>query len=83
MPKISMQEAKQKSLPTSGIQTIQIPKSKFSIKQAKEWLKTHKYRYDTWRYTPEFYRFMQNRPVENANYYSKKLPNGIILTFMN
>lgn len=66
------------------LQTIKLPKSKFTRKDADDWIKKHKYkvRYRGKKDSSKLYfRYRQVEPDKSRKYYSKKLPNGVILTF--
>lgn len=63
-----------------NLQTIQVP-NKYTISEAQEWLKDNGYLYKNYRKTDNYNRFIQNDVIRNAEYYSKKLKNGVILTF--
>jgi len=81
MPVITKSEARKKGIPLSTLQTIQVPKDTFTLKQAREWLKKNGYAYHYHRLTSNYRRFMQTPDIKDASYYAKTLPNGIILTF--
>jgi hypothetical protein len=81
MPLITKTEAKKKGIPSKTLQTIELPKSKFNLTTAKAWLKKHNYANSYYRTTDNYYRMMQTPDIKGANYYSKKLPNGVILVF--
>ena len=80
MPYISKKRAIEYGYPSVHIQTIQIP-DKYSINDAKEWLKQNGYLYRNHRKTENYNRFIQNDVIRGAEYYSKKLKNGIIITY--
>lgn len=81
MPIISKSEARKKGIPSNTIQTVELPKDKFTLKQAREWLKKNGYAYQYHRLTTNFRRFMQTPDIKDADFYSKKLPNGVVLVF--
>lgn len=83
MPTITKSEATKKGIPKKTIQTIELPKDKFNLRTAKKWLKDHNYANAYYRTTDNYYRFMQTPDINNANYYSKKLPNDVIIVFQN
>ena len=61
------------------LQSIIVPKNKFSKKEAIEWVINHKfhiYKIDT---TDRFYRFRQKEPRPHGQYYTISLKNGIEL----
>jgi hypothetical protein len=80
MPLISKARAILMGLPNPSLQTIEVPDT-FSLKEGKEWLKTNGYLYQNYRSTKNFKRFIQAYDIKGAQFYSKKLPNGIILVF--
>ena len=65
-----------------SLQTIEIPKS-WSLKDSREWLKQHGYLWQYHRNTINFRRFAQTYDIEGADFYSKKLPNGIVMVFQS
>lgn len=59
------------------VQSVIFPKEKFSISQARKWLKDHHYggkKVDT---TENFYRFRQMKPMKGGRYTTMTLPNGV------
>lgn len=80
MPYISKKRALEYGYPNTNLQTIQIP-DYYSITDAKRWLKDNGYLYKNHRKTANYNRFIQNDVIHNAQYYSKTLKNGVILTF--
>ena len=66
------------------LQSIIFPKSKFTKKQAYQWIQFHGYKIKFGNkkgpdITLNYYRFRQRAPNKNANYYIKTLNNGIKL----
>jgi hypothetical protein len=82
MPTISKSQAIKSGKPTQGLQTILMPKDRFSKESSKLWLKSHGYRYGNMRQTTNFFRFMQTSPIEGVRYVTETLPNGVELIFM-
>lgn len=80
MPLISIEEARLKGFPKKSLQTIEIPRD-FTLKESRNWLKTHGYIWQNYRTTKNFRRFIQAYDIKEAKYYSKKLNNGIVLVF--
>lgn len=78
MPLITKSEAKKKGIPKKSLQTIEIPRA-WGLSAARKWLKENNYANSYYRRTTNFYRFMQTPDIKNANYYSTKLPNNVIL----
>jgi hypothetical protein len=65
---------------SSNVQSVLIPKNKFSKKEAINYIKEHfKFKKidDTQR--PNFYSFRQFKPTKGSNYSTKKLKNGVEL----
>lgn len=60
------------------VQSVVFPKSKFTQREALKWLYEHDYKYHKIDITPNTYRFRQHDPIRD-HYYSKELPNGVIL----
>jgi hypothetical protein len=82
MPTITKQQAIALNKPRSGIQTILVPRDRFTTSEAKHWLRTHGYNHNEMRYTSNFMRFMQTNPIAGNHYVTETLPNGIELVFM-
>jgi len=61
------------------VQSILIPISNFSYKQALDWLHEHGYKFLKVHKTQNYYRFRQVSPSNQYNYYVVSLPNGIKL----
>lgn len=81
MPSISKSMAYSMNVPSNSIQTILFPKNQWSIAKAKSWLQKHKFRSNYMRLTTNEIRAMQVNSVIGAEYYSKRLPNGVVLVF--
>jgi hypothetical protein len=64
------------------LQTILVPKDKFSLSEAYVWLANHHYSHHKIDITEHFYRFRQNDP-HGGSYYTVRLPNGIQLVHEN
>ena len=60
------------------LQTVLIPKNKFNIIQAINWILKHKLIITKIDITKNYYRFRQSQPCKTCAYYSFKLPNDII-----
>jgi hypothetical protein len=61
------------------LSTILVPKANFNRKEAIQWVSSHGYLTSKIESAPNYYRFRQLRPDPDARYYSKRLPNGILL----
>jgi len=81
MPYVSKKEAIRLNIPKKTLQTIELPKDKFTLREAKSWLKDNGYAYHYWRTTTNYIRFMQCPPIIGSTYHSIKLPNGVILVY--
>ena len=81
MPYVSRLQAIRLNIPKKTIQTVEIPREKYTLNSAKAWLRENGYAYHYYRNTTNYIRFMQVMPIIGAEYYSKKLPNGIILVY--
>lgn len=62
----------------SNVQSVLIPKKKFSKKEAINYIKKH-FQFKKIDEKPNYYRFRQFDPKKHAHYFSKKLKNGVIL----
>lgn len=81
MPTITPEEAIKRSYEPTLVQTILFDKKRWDRKTSTEWLKKHKYPAKYYRETVNNIRRMINHPVENAEFFSKKLPRGITLVY--
>ena len=81
MPWVSIEEATKLNIPHKTLQTIEINRHKFNLKQAKKWLRDHNYANAYYRKTLNFWRFMQTPPIVGASYHSKKINDDVILVF--
>ena len=81
MPWVSIEEAKRLNIPKKTLQTVEINRHKFSLRQAKKWMKDHNYANAYYRTTANYWRFMQTPPIIGSTYYSKKLDNDVILVY--
>ena len=81
MPYVSKKEAIRLNIPKKTLQTIELPKDKFTISSAKSWLKDNGYAYHYYRTTANYIRFAQVMPIIGAEYHSKKLANGIVMVY--
>jgi len=82
MPTITFDQARKFGIPKKSLQTIEIPLT-YSLIQSIDWLTKNGYKHNTMRKTKNFRRFRQERDIAGATYYSKKLPNGIVLVWQN
>lgn len=79
MPWVTQEEAARLNIPHTTLQTLELPKSKFTLAGAKHWLKMHNYANHYYRPTAHYWRFLQTPPIIGSHYYSKKIANGIII----
>jgi hypothetical protein len=63
------------------LQTILVPKSKFSCVGAHNWAYQHGFKHDKIDDEGNFYRFRQMSPLPNVSYYTQTLPNGVELVY--
>lgn len=61
------------------LQTILMPKSKFSLSEAVAWVSNHHHSHHKVDITDNFYRFRQHTPAHHGRYYTVKLKNGVEL----
>ena len=61
------------------VQSVIIPKSKFTKQQAKKWIIDNNFKLKKIDITPNFYRFRQRLPQKNRQYFTVRLTNGIEL----
>lgn len=61
------------------IQSILIPRNKFTAKEAIDWVLQHNYQPLKIHVTKNYYRFRLSLPDAKAHYYSKILPNKVEL----
>lgn len=81
MPWVSKSEATKLNIPKKTLQTILIPKNKYSLREAKKWLKEHSKANSYIRETKNYYRAMQTVPIVGSDYYTSKLSNGIMYVY--
>lgn len=60
-------------------QSVLIPRDKFSLGKAKEWLISNKFKLKKLDITSDFFRFRQQAPSRYKSYRMKTLPNGVKL----
>ena len=73
------EDANKKSL----LHAVIFPKNKYTIEDAKQWLKFHNYKYIHNRDTINMHRFRIREQIKNYNFYTIKLKNGIDLVSMS
>lgn len=82
MPLITKSQAR-KLYPSvdHNLQTILFSKDLYTLKQARDWLKQHGYLYQNHRNTKNERRFVQAYDVKDAEFYAKKITDGIVFIF--
>ena len=80
MPLITKAQAQQMGIMNPSLQTIEIPRT-WTLADSRAWLKKHGYLWQYHRNTTNFRRFAQLYDVKGADFYSKKLPNDIVMVF--
>lgn len=63
----------------SKVQSVLIPRSKFSLSEARAWIKSHGYHSGKVDVTDAYYRFRQAEPGRFDRIRTKELPGGIKL----
>ncbi len=61
------------------LETILVPRKKFSLADAVRWVADHKHSHHKVDVTGNFYRFRQHAPAHHGRYYTTTLPNGVEL----
>lgn len=64
------------------VQSVLIPKDSFTLKQAREWVKTHGYTGLGVDVTEDHYRFRQMTPRKDGRYRTIELPNKVKLVLL-
>lgn len=81
MPWVSKKEAKKLNIPKRTLQTILIPKDKYSLREAKKWLKDHSKANSYIRETTNYWRAMQTVPIIGSAYNTTTLSNGVMYVY--
>lgn len=68
-----------KSTHSGKYATVLVPKNKFTIRDAVNWVNNNNFKTTKIDISDNYYRFRQSVPRNYARYYSKKLRNGIVL----
>jgi hypothetical protein len=66
-------------LKASSVQSVLIPRSKYSLEEARAWIKAHDYHAGKVDITDAYYRFRQADPGGFDRLRTKELPGGIKL----
>ena len=61
------------------VQSVLVPRNKFSLGKAKEWVHSHNYRVHKVDVTSNYFRFRQVNPSSLSDYHMKNLPDGVKL----
>jgi hypothetical protein len=65
------------------LQTVLIPRDNFTQQEASSWMVKNKIPIKKIDVKDNYYRYRQENPIDNAQYYSKKnKQNGIIFVYM-
>lgn len=83
MPWVSQEEAAGLNIPADTLQTVELNRHRFTLRQAKYWLKMHNYANAYYRTTTNYWRFMQTPPIIGSRYQSKKINDDIILVYQH
>lgn len=62
-----------------GVQTVILPKSGFTKRQAEAWAKKHGFKVTYVDVKSGSYRIRQASPASFRRFASKKLPNGVVI----
>jgi hypothetical protein len=79
MPWVSKAEALKLNIPHKTLQTIELRKHKFNLRQVKQYLREHNYANSYIRKTLNFYRAMQAPPIIGSKYWSVPIENGDVI----
>lgn len=63
------------------LQTVLVPKSRYTEEQAVKWIKLQGYKNNGIDETREYYRFRQKPPNNKKEYYTVLLPNFVHLVY--
>lgn len=77
---ISKLKARSMQYPNPNLQTIEMSK-KYTLEDAKKWLRKHGFLYQNWRETKNYWRFIQNSVIIGSKFYSDKLNDNIIFVY--
>jgi hypothetical protein len=61
------------------VQSVLIPRDKFTVTQARRWVREHGYEIIKIDITTNYYRFRQRDPIACMKYRTLRLPNGVKL----
>lgn len=81
MPRINIAEAIKRGMHSGELHTVLAPRT-FDLQSVKDWLKAHNL-HIRHRTTKTQYRFNQRPEVIGAEFYSKRLPNGLLYVFQS
>jgi hypothetical protein len=63
------------------LQTVLIPRSKFSLSEATNWVMEHKFHAVRVDMTPQFFRFRQQDPLGSGRCHTQTLKDGVELVY--
>lgn len=67
--------------PRKSLQTILVPKNRFSEKEAISWINSRRYKDNRKDETVAHYRFHQKEPTKKREYETVLLPNWVLLVY--
>ena len=79
---VKLKPLKEDEKKKSILHAILFEKSKFTLNDAKNWLKIHNYNYIHNRQTKNIWRFRIKEQIKDYKFFTKVLNNGVELVFM-
>lgn len=79
---VKLKPLKEDEKKKSILHAILFEKSKFTLNDAKNWLKIHNYKYIHNRETKNIWRFRIKEQIKDYKFFTKVLNNGVELVFM-
>lgn len=79
---VKLKPLKEDEKKKSILHAILFEKSKFTLNDAKNWLRTHDYNYIHNRETKNIWRFRIKEQIKGYNFFTKKFNNGVQFIFM-
>ena len=64
------------------LHAVLFPKNKYTIEDAKQWLRIHNYKYIHNKDTTNIHRFRIREQIKNYSFYTIKFKNGIDFVYM-
>jgi hypothetical protein len=71
--------ARRSSIQHAKVQSVIIPRSRYTLNQAKAWVNTNNFKLKKMDLTQNYYRFRQREPKPQSKYFTVELTNGIHL----